>query len=109
MFNNKRQLVLIAPSDSHPDLLATREELLQTRRESTDRDLVVREYVGEEGADELPAAYAPDTGRFVMILVGKDGTEKRRDTKAVPIQEIYALIDTMPMRKREMRERGASS
>ncbi|MEO1268497.1 MAG: DUF4174 domain-containing protein [Myxococcota bacterium] len=39
---------------------------------------------------------------FRVILVGKDGTEKRRDLTPVAMDPIFALIDTMPMRQREM-------
>jgi hypothetical protein len=41
---------------------------------------------------------------FRVILVGKDGTEKRRDEAPVSAQSIFDTIDAMPMRQREMRE-----
>ena len=41
-----------------------------------------------------------------MILVGKDGTEKLRAHHVVSAQALFALIDAMPMRQREMREAG---
>ena len=40
------------------------------------------------------------------MLVGKDGTVKHRSGEPVEPDELYALIDEMPMRRREMRERG---
>ncbi len=40
-----------------------------------------------------------------MILMGKDGEEKIRWQK-VNLTEIFAVIDGMPMRQREMRERN---
>jgi hypothetical protein len=43
-------------------------------------------------------------GDFAVILVGKDGTEKRRDRAPVDPQVIFDAIDAMPMRQREMRE-----
>ena len=40
---------------------------------------------------------------FTFILLGKDGTEKlRRLGKVVSPQELFQLIDSMPMRKAEM-------
>lgn len=40
---------------------------------------------------------------FTVILVGKDGGEKLRRTRVVDPGELGALIDTMPMRRNEMR------
>lgn len=40
---------------------------------------------------------------FAAILVGKDGTEKRRDRAAVRPEHLFTTIDAMPMRQREMR------
>lgn len=42
--------------------------------------------------------FAPD---FLAILVGKDGGEKKRWTEDVDPQELFLLIDAMPMRRRE--------
>ena len=41
-------------------------------------------------------------GKFSLTLVGKDGGVKRREESPVEMQEIYGLIDGMPMRKQEM-------
>ncbi|HEY9670230.1 MAG TPA: DUF4174 domain-containing protein [Waterburya sp.] len=43
---------------------------------------------------------------FRVILVGKDGTAKRRDSNPVQPKVIFNEIDAMPMRRREMRERS---
>lgn len=45
---------------------------------------------------------APDS--FAVVLVGLDGTEKRRDLTPVPRAAIFSAIDAMPMRRAEMRE-----
>jgi len=45
---------------------------------------------------------APDA--FRVVLVGKDGTEKRRDAEPVAARSLFDTIDAMPMRQREMRE-----
>jgi len=42
-------------------------------------------------------------GTFTIILVGKDGGEKFRRDGLVDPDELNALIDTMPMRRQEMR------
>ena len=43
---------------------------------------------------------------FKLILIGKDGGEKYNSKKLVNINVIYELIDGMPMRKQEIKERN---
>ena len=43
---------------------------------------------------------------FKLILIGKDGGEKYNSKKLVSINVIYELIDGMPMRKQEIKERN---
>lgn len=45
---------------------------------------------------------------FTIILVGKDGGEKYRSNKLTSAQQLFDLVDAMPMRKEEMR-RGKRS
>ena len=40
-----------------------------------------------------------------VLLIGKDGGVKLRSTEPVSTDELFALIDSMPMRRREMEER----
>jgi hypothetical protein len=44
---------------------------------------------------------------FTVILLGKDGDEKFRSSKPVPWEQLRGLIDAMPMRQQEMRDRQA--
>jgi len=41
----------------------------------------------------------------MVILIGKDGELKLRKELPVELSEIFSVIDAMPMRQREMRER----
>ena len=59
-------------------------------------------------SEEAPAArerFGVETGCFAAVLVGKDGTVKHRSHEPVAPEKLYELIDAMPMRQREMRER----
>lgn len=40
-----------------------------------------------------------------FVLIGKDGGEKSRQTQTLDLEKIFALIDTMPMRKNEMKKK----
>jgi len=50
--------------------------------------------------------FAVQPGEFRVILVGKDGTVKLNRRSAVSDQELFSLIDSMPMRRQEMLEGG---
>ena len=41
-----------------------------------------------------------------VALIGKDGGVKLRDEAMVSNEDLFALIDSMPMRRQEMREQG---
>ena len=43
---------------------------------------------------------------FKLLLIGKDGGEKYNSKKPVSINVIYEVIDSMPMRKKEIKERN---
>lgn len=86
-------------------------------REIVDRDLLVfhilergESRLGDISIDRQSAALLRDRfsakpGEFTIVLIGKDGGEKLRRGTDVDIAEIFSLIDSMPMRQREMRER----
>jgi Domain of unknown function (DUF4174) len=83
-----RVLVISGPDDSHQvhrqdALLADQEAALQERR------MQVRHEHDEQ---------------FSAVLIGLDGTEKKRWTGPVDPREIYAIVDEMPMRQQETRE-----
>ena len=44
---------------------------------------------------------------FEMVLLGKDGGVKARSSDPGALEEFLALIDTMPMRRAELRSRGS--
>lgn len=79
-----------------------------------ERDMVVVEEAGDgvsvngiaqpEPASLREAYDAPSSG-FQVLLIGKDGGVKLRSAEPVGAGELFALIDTMPMRRREMQER----
>ena len=84
-----------------------------------DRDLLVGEIVGVErgrlGEAELSAARVGalrrrhDIGpeRVATVLVGKDGGRKMAVDGVADLDAVFERIDGMPMRRREMAERGS--
>lgn len=46
-----------------------------------------------------------ETG-FEVILIGKDGGVKKRKTELMTTEELFGIIDSMPMRQSEMRRKN---
>ena len=44
---------------------------------------------------------APETGEFAAFLLGKDGTVKLKASEPIAAGELFAIIDSMPMRAAE--------
>ena len=113
---NNRVLVVFADEPSK-QLDAQRSELAGQERELADRDMVVFAVIGDRQivplfGDAPPSDEAskirqkfdvPLHAPFAVLLIGKDGGVKWRDQRPARPEELFALIDTMPMRKQEMR------
>ena len=111
-----RLLLVFAPSVKSPPY-QTQIQLFDPEEAGfSDRDLILfrvldegESYAGDESlssadADRLRERFEIAPGDFSVILVGKDGGEKRRDDTPVKTSAIFDEIDAMPMRQREMRE-----
>jgi len=101
----KKRIILTHPADAQ----TWGEQLKSARRyhaKMTDRDLVMFRLDAEmqtftkSQRTALMKKYKLTKGTHVLI--GKDGTEKGRQTGKLDIEKWFKLIDTMPMRKQEM-------
>lgn len=110
-----RPVVVVAPAADDP-LLTDQVARLSSRAPAlAERDMVVITVADSDVrvdgkpasgiyADALRARFGIMRGERAVLLIGKDGGVKlRRDTSVAP-EELFALIDSMPMRRREMRE-----
>ena len=116
----KRVLLLFSKSRSLSSLDRFVDLLRERRPDVEERDLVVLVTAGSDptysaiGYTSLPAGanrelrrrFLPQGSGLTAVLVGKDGGEKARYSGVVDPDAIFALIDTMPMRRREMEERS---
>ena len=115
----KHRLLLVFTPDLEAEQARTLEAALeQAGCEVADRDLVVGWLSAADGnrlADEaLDAAFAArlrarlgvGVRQFAVFLVGKDGGVKARYGAAPALETVFGLIDGMPMRRTEMRERA---
>lgn len=111
-----RVLVVSAPDAEDRDRREQLAELASTSDEFTDRDMVLVTLL--DNADSMAdgckltsvevAMARTDLGirpgSFVLKLIGKDGSVKLTARSTTSMKEIYGLIDTMPMRQREISE-----
>lgn len=106
--------VLVIFSDKDNARAARQENQLMAEREGlSERDIVVLRVRGSAstflfGAGEPVNAEAlrgdldkQDDGEFVLLLIGKDGTVKLRAPEPIQSTELFAIIDSMPMRAAE--------
>ena len=68
-----------------------------------ERDVVVQDLTPEAARRDRRKLGIGRDATFEVLLVGKDGQVKLRRELPVAASEITALIDTMPMRRDEMR------
>ena len=113
-----RLLILFAPSEDAPIYQSFKELLQRRTQEILDRDLLIFHVLetGEGGLAHLPLnkgqvlflrkRFSILPGQLIVILIGKDGEVKLRGELPLGLSEIFSVIDAMPMRQREMRERA---
>jgi hypothetical protein len=112
-----RLLFLFAPNRSHPLFDVLQKSIATQQAEVADRDLVIFEIL-ESGTSRMDTSdldpqvaqtlrdkFDVNPGRFALILVGKDGSVKLNRQEQTQLEDIFALIDAMPMRQKEMEKR----
>ncbi len=98
----ERRPILVFAEPGDPRFAEQLARFRADRAALEDRDNLV--IVDTREGSALRRRFAP--GVFTVILVGKDGGEKFRRDGLVEPADLHALIDRMPMRRREMRTQG---
>ena len=113
-----RPLLLFTPTKTDENLSRQTPLLADAIRGVEDRRLAV--YVVERdrvftlyGApapgidhDTLRDRFSVPDAQFRVVLIGLDGGAKLTSDEVVPIEKLFGLIDGMPMRQREIRQRA---
>ena len=113
-----RLLFLFAPDNNHPLFKSLNSEIIIQQAEVEDRDLIVFEVldrdpskmnkanIDRQTADSIRDHFSVPSNKFSLILVGKDGGIKLKRHDHVSLEEVFELIDSMPMRQSEMRQKN---
>lgn len=103
----KRVVLLCAPNSASSELKAQRQQLAAAPAELQERDIVVREVLFDQlsGPDRqyITQKLGVKPTGFTLLLIGKDGGVKRRETAPISQASLFGTIDTMPMRRQEAR------
>jgi hypothetical protein len=111
----KRVLLVFAPDADSALYQRQQEMLLVGEHGLNERDMVVilvitsavslkEKPAARVSAVELRDAYGVLPHEFQVVLIGKDGGVKLRQEEPISLADLCALIDSMPMRKQEMRQ-----
>lgn len=114
-----RILLIFSPTDTDTGFEAFNQSLAGEISEVKLRDLILLRVfetppsfikdkpLSPEDAEKLRDRFQVRSGHLTVILIGKDGGVKMISEDQPALQEIFDLIDGMPMRQREMRKEGS--
>lgn len=113
----QNRLLLVFTPAQESDLYEGQMQGLSGKKEGLiDRDMKIfhlinagASHIDEKSIDKtemqrIQTEYKVKAQEFTAILIGKDGTEKLRTHSILTTDKLFAVIDAMPMRKREMRQ-----
>jgi hypothetical protein len=95
--------VVVVGNQSDPRVAKQHAALELDTASLRERDVIVQDITPEAARRLRPNLGVDALATFEVLLVGKDGGVKLRRSEPVAAAEITALIDTMPMRRNEMK------
>ncbi|MGP4128622.1 DUF4174 domain-containing protein [Pantoea tagorei] len=98
---HNRPVIVFAPSEKDADYIRQMAILEKSKADLADRDIIVLSDTRPAAGGQLRSQFKPDG--FEVVLVGKDGGVKVRQTTPLSSEELLSTIDRMPMRKADLR------
>jgi hypothetical protein len=114
---DKRVLLILSPSSNSDVALKQLKELEMNEAGMKERNLVIYKISKEPSSalnsemedwiinPTLYKSYCDDQETFKIILIGLDGGIKHRKSAFLKAEDLFAIIDAMPMRKSEMKQK----
>ncbi len=104
-----RVLLLFSPEAGSRELAEQQVKLDAEAAGLHERDMKVFEIVGgQAGAAGLRSRFGVKPDRFTVVLIGKDGGSKLKKSGVVDVASLFSKVDSMPMRRSEMRNASGS-
>ena len=98
--NGKRQVLIFGQPQSQ--VVLQQLELLKKDAAGMDERDIIITLVAKENS--IYKKYKVEVSTpLTVILVGKDGGEKHRTHNVITAEQLFSLVDAMPMRQAEMR------
>jgi hypothetical protein len=113
-----RLLLIFAPDENDSLFKKLQSEIITQEAEVEDRDLIIFELFGlgssrmnralldQSKVDSIRRHFSVPQRSFRVILIGKDGGIKLKRNGQIDLETIFELIDSMPMRKDEIRQKN---
>ena len=106
-FSN-REILLVAQSMDDPNLLIQKKILEADAEGLIDRDIIITLITPESDKKRYNKLMKNGKG-FRFFLIGKDGGIKLSSEKPITLEQIFTLIDDMPMRRFEAKNKKKPS
>lgn len=113
-----RILIIFSPSNNADIYINQISALNEAKKGVKDREIVIlsifekkglssdNQYFNSEVCEKLRKEFGIKSEAFSTLLIGKDGGEKYRKNAIFTVTELFTLIDAMPMRKAELKEKN---
>ena len=99
----KRPIVVFSDTPEDPRFIRQMELLAEEPEMLEERDIVVLTDTDAREKSDLRKALRPRG--FQLTVIGKDGKVKLRKPRPWTVRELSRVIDKMPLRQQEMRQR----
>lgn len=115
--NSSRMLILVTLEDQHPQLTKQVDIINANREEAIERKISIIQatpngvkpiFNSNKNMSRVGMSFRQmkrGDSDFELILMGLDGTIKLRRKLAIEADELFAIIDEMPMRQSEIRNK----
>ncbi len=98
-----RRVLLFTNSNNDTAFTRQQEILKSAAAGCQERDIRVETYFFTKTDKSILKKYGISSPQFTFLLIGKDGGTRLRSSKPLSSEQLFALIDAMPMRKDEMK------
>ncbi len=102
--NSAYRRVLLFTNDNNDTAFTRQQEILKSVSAGCqERDIREETYFFTQTDKNILKKYGISSPQFTFLLIGKDGGTRLRSLKPISSEQLFNLIDSMPMRKDEMK------